>query len=226
MSKNVILIGSGGHAKVVCDALIEMQRPPLLLTDTNPERWGSSVLGIVIKGGDLLIAQSDPAEVDLANGIASVRDTNVRRRVFQTWAPRGFRFVSIFHPSSVIARDVLMGEGVQVHAGAVIQPSTWLGDNVLVNTKSSVDHDCRIGSHCHIAPGATISGFVELGVGVHVGTGATLIQGIKIGDHSTIAAGAVVVHDVPGDSIVKGVPGVVQPILRKSRCGCDENEPL
>lgn len=207
---NIIVIGSGGHASVVCDSLILMGRKPLFCTDSSEQRWGAHVLDVLVKGSDDQIAIFDSKDILLANGIASVKNTDTRRRIFEDWTRKGFRFVSIQHPSAVVGSQVGRGQGVQLFAGAIVQPSARLGDNVIVNTHATVEHDCVIGDHCHIAPGATISGFAQLAFGVHVGTNATIIQRIHIGANSTIAAGAVVVCDVPENSLVIGVPGVIR----------------
>ena len=94
-------------------------------------------------------------------------------------------------------------------AGVVIQPSSMIGRNAIINTRASVDHDCIIGDHVHIAPGVTLSGAVRVEEGAHVGTGCTVIQGVQIGRNSTIGAGSLVLKDVPARTTVYGVPGRV-----------------
>ena len=76
----------------------------------------------------------------------------------------------------------------------------------IINTKTSIDHDCTIGDHTHLAPGVTINGAVQIHNGVLVGTGATILQTVNIGENSVIGAGAVVLHDVPNDVTMAGVP--------------------
>ncbi|MCD8178187.1 MAG: sugar O-acetyltransferase, partial [Tannerellaceae bacterium] len=41
------------------------------------------------------------------------------------------------------------------------------------------------------------------------GAGATILQGVTIGENSIVAAGAVVSKDVPGNTIVGGIPAKV-----------------
>jgi acetyltransferase-like isoleucine patch superfamily enzyme len=45
-----------------------------------------------------------------------------------------------------------------------------------------------------------------IGNDVWIGTGAIILAGITIGDGSIVGAGSVVTHDVPGNSVVGGVP--------------------
>lgn len=91
-------------------------------------------------------------------------------------------------------------------AGAVVQAGARMEDNVLTNTKASVDHDCCIGEHSHIGPGATLSGGVRIGAGCHIGCGATIIENIQIGRGVMIGAASLVIAPVPDSTSVRGVP--------------------
>lgn len=209
MSAPVLVIGGGGHAKVLIEALLAGSALVAGIVDADPARVGESVLGVPVLGGDEVVEQFPPGEILLVNGIGSVRSPELRKRIFERFTSRGYSFAAVVHPSAVIAGDVQLGAGAQVMAGAVIQPGAVIGRNAIVNTRAAVDHDCRIGDHCHLAPGVTLSGDVVVGEAAHIGTGATVIQGITIGDGSTVGAGAVVVRDVPPGVTVTGVPAKV-----------------
>lgn len=204
-----IILGAGGHARVLIDALQLNGYNIMGLVDNDVDKIDGSILGIPVIGSDTVIYNYSPVEVQLVNGLGSISSTVMRERLYKTFKTFGYQFISIVHPSAIIARNVQLHEGIQVMAGAVIQTDSYIGENSIVNTKASVDHECRIGSHVHIAPGAILSGGVQVGDGVHIGTGATIIQGVKIGQGSLIAAGAVVVRDVPPGVTVMGVPGKV-----------------
>lgn len=208
MDRAVIVIGAGGHARVLLDVLSQMDGMHVLgLTDANANRLGETVSGRPILGDDRWLLQAHaPDTVVLVNGLGSVRDTRLRREVFELFKARNFRFERVVHRSAVMAEDIRLGEGVQVMAGAIVQAGAALGDNVLINSGAVVDHDCNIGDHAHIAPGVTLSGNVIVGAGAHVGTGACVIQGLRIGNDALVGAGAVVVRDVPDGAVVMGVP--------------------
>jgi len=99
-------------------------------------------------------------------------------------------------------------------AGAVVQAGCRIGENVIVNTRASIDHDCDIEAHAHVAPGAVLSGCVHVGERAHIGAGATVIQGLTIGAGAIVGAGAVVVDGIPDGVTVVGVPAR---ILRPAR---------
>ncbi|OHC75509.1 MAG: sugar acetyltransferase [Rhodospirillales bacterium RIFCSPLOWO2_12_FULL_58_28] len=206
MNRPVIIIGAGGHAKVVIDALLLIGIKVFAAADIDPARRGQSILSIPIIGEDRIAAEHAPDSVMLANGIGSTGNPKARRAVFYRFKKLGYVFRTVIHPSAVIARDVEIGEGCQIMAGVVIQTGVRTGINSIINTRSSVDHDCRIGDHVHIAPGVTLSGAVIIGDGAHLGSGATVIQECSIGNDCIIAAGAVVVDNVAPGIVVRGVP--------------------
>lgn len=206
MSSPVIIIGSGGHAKVLIDTLIKQNIAILGITETNDNLLNNSILGIPIIGDDEVITNYSPQKIALVNGIGSTISTKKRAEIYSTFKKLGYRFASVIHPSVIIGEDVKLAEGVQLMAGVIIQSGSIIGENTIVNTKASIDHDCIIGSHVHIAPGVTISGNVRIGGNTHIGTGATIIQGLQVGNDSLVAAGAVVVNNIPNNVKAIGVP--------------------
>lgn len=209
IAKPVIVLGAGGHAKVLISALRRLKADILGATDADPTRKGSTILDVPVLGDDSLVAAHGPDQILLVNGLGSTHSTAARRALHEAFSKRGYRFATIIDPLALIAGPVEIGEGAQILAGAVLQPNVRIGANVIVNTRASVDHDCVIGAHAHIAPGVTLSGSVKVGEGAHIGTGASVIQGIRIGAGSVIGAGAAVITDVPDGATVVGIPARV-----------------
>jgi len=205
----VIVLGAGGHAKVLIDVLRLTKRAVIGALVPDRQLWGKEIFGIPILGGDGQLERYSAEEIELVNGIGSVGDLEKRFQIFEEFKIKGFHFSSVVHPSAVIAEGVFMGEGVQVMAGCVIQPDCKILENSICNTSVAVDHDCRIGSHCHLSPGVILSGAVLVGDHTHIGTKAAVIQGIRIGSNCSIAAGSVVVNDIRSNTKVKGVPAAV-----------------
>jgi UDP-perosamine 4-acetyltransferase len=194
MSKPVAVLGGGGHARVVIDVLRLMRRDIIGIID--PRQPVDLPPGLAWIGSDL--SQLQPAEVELAIGVGSidVGSKNPRPRLFDDARRAGFTLATLIHPSAILAGDARWGEGCQIMAGCVIQPGTVLGENVLVNTRASIDHDCRIAGNVHLAPGTVLSGAVTVGDGSHLGTGANVIQGIQIGREVMVAAGCTITSNL------------------------------
>jgi len=204
MNLPLIILGAGGHAKVLIDALRGAEIRGL--TDPGSDRAGQQVLGVPWLGADDVLSSHPPDAVQLVNGLGTVRVAPRRRALFELCKAKGYRFATVVHASAVIASDVDLAEGTQVMAGAVVQAGSQIGENTIINTGAVVDHDCRVGRHVHIASGAVLSGYVDVGDRVHIGAGATVIQGIRIGAGCLIGAGAVVIRDVLAGATVVGVP--------------------
>lgn len=204
MSKPVIIIGAGGHARVLHDCLRMLGVDVLGALDKSP--LSNCCFELPILGDDSAIAAYSPRNVELINGIGSVVDTHLRAVIYEKFKKLGHVFRTVVHPTAVMAQDCILGEGVQVMARAVVNTGTNIGYNSIINTGAIVDHECYIGNHVHIAPGCTLSGGVQVGDGTHIGTGATVIQGIRIGEQALVAAGAVVIRDVPPGGRIAGVP--------------------
>jgi sugar O-acyltransferase (sialic acid O-acetyltransferase NeuD family) len=207
MSLPVIVLGGGGHAKVLIDALLLLHREVLGYTDAGGE--GTTILGLFRLGDDKKILEYDPKGLKLVNGVGSISSVSLRRRLYEQFRRKGYCFESVIHPSTTISLDVRFGEGVQIMAGAVVQAGSRLGVNTIINTGALVDHDCDIGAHVHIAPGAILSGNVHIEDGALIGMGARIIQGLAIGAKSVIGAGSVVIGNVPEGVTVVGVPGKI-----------------
>lgn len=206
MNLPVIILGAGGHAKVLVDALQLAAVKIVGIVDTDAGTHGTSLLGVRVLGGEEVLPLHDPKQVRLVNGLGSVGLPEKRRQLFESFRKRGYTFQSVLHPSAVIGSGVILGEGAQIMAGAVVQTGARIGMNVILNTGVRVDHDCVVGAHAHLAPGAILCGGVRVGDASHVGAGATVIQEVVVGAGCLIGAGALVLADVPAGVTAVGVP--------------------
>lgn len=206
MSSSVIVLGGGGHAKAVINALLMAGIPVKGFITPDIEDQCNDILNVKRLGTDDFLRFIDPSEVKLVNGIGSVGRPGIRKKIFDSYRRLGFSFENVVHPSVILPAHIRLQEGVQLMAGVIAQPGCQIGSNTIVNTRSILEHDCLIGENVHISPGAVICGEVRVENNVHIGAGATVIQGIHIGENSIVGAGSVVIHDVPEGVTVVGVP--------------------
>ncbi|HLX79280.1 MAG TPA: acetyltransferase [Burkholderiales bacterium] len=202
----VILIGAGGHARVLLDVLGRCGVAVAGLTDVDAGKHGKLLAGVRVLGSDEVLGRHPPAKTILVNAMGSAESMSLRQKVYERLKKEGYRFLTLVHPSAVIAPDAVLGEGVQVMAGAIVQPGVKIDANSILNTGAQVDHDCLIGAHVHLAPGATLSGSVTVGDGTHIGTAAAVVQCLRVGRGCLVGAGAVVTEDVADGERVAGVP--------------------
>jgi sugar O-acyltransferase (sialic acid O-acetyltransferase NeuD family) len=187
----VALFGASGHARVVADVLERaglFEIAGLIVSDLPA---GTPCFGYRVLG----------SEMDLPRLIQFLARIE---RVCPS-----LRFVSAVHPSAQIGRDVTIGDGSAIMAGAVVNSGSQIGPFGIVNSKASLDHDARMGAFASLAPGATVGGNVEIGEFSAISLGASVIQRVRIGSHSVVGAGALVLRDLPDRIVAFGVPAVV-----------------
>lgn len=212
----VIVIGAGGHAAVVADALIAAGRTVLGFVDADPAKTGTCVMGLPVIGDESALDAHRGRGIELANGIggpgsaASVAQGTLRRRVQQRLSSEGWAFAGVRHPGAIVAPSAQLGPSTQVMAGAVVQPCAQVDDGAIVNTRAVVEHHAHVGAFAHIAPGAVLCGEVLVGEETHVGAGAVVRQGIQLAARVVVAAGAAVARDVLS-GVVAGVPARAWP---------------
>jgi len=198
----VIVLGTGGHAAVLIDALQRSGRIVLGCLSPDGATGAAGPLGTEILGDDTVLNRYQPGAVGLVNGVGSTDTAQAsgglaRHHLHRTWHRRSFVFASVIHPAATVAAGCDLAAGVQVMAGAVVQTGTRIGAGSIVNTGARIDHHCSVGELVHIAPGATLCGGVSVGDGAFVGAGATVIPGIAIGAGARIGAGMTILADVP-----------------------------
>ncbi len=204
--RGVLIIGAGGHAKVVADILLCAGFAVIGFVDDDPTTWGQQRLGLPVLGASDTYASHEPGGL-----IMGIGDNKTRMQVVLRLGPQADKlWRPAVHPRATLAASVLVGHGVVVAAGAVVNPDSVLGDHVIINTGATVDHDCEIGNYAHIAPGVHISGGVRVGMGTLIGVGASVAPGRTIGAGVIVGVGAAVVHDLPDGVTAKGVPARYQ----------------
>jgi sugar O-acyltransferase (sialic acid O-acetyltransferase NeuD family) len=204
LAKRIVVVGAGGHAKVVIATVEAAGGTVVSVLDDDREKWEKSLLGHRVSGP--IETGSWPADVSFLLAIGH----NQTRAAFAQLLPGPFAVV--IHPSAVVHPSVVLGAGTVVLAGSVIQPDARLGRHVIVNTRASIDHDCVLDDYVHVAPGVSLAGGVRLMSGVLMGINSGAIPGATVGAGSVIGAGGIVIGSVPDGVTAVGVPA--RPLAR------------
>ena len=195
---SVLVIGAGGHAKVVIATLRAAGAAVAGVLDDDAAKHGHTVLDVPVLGSVERAAVGDH-EVVIAVG-----HNAVRKRIADV-LPEA-RWATVVHPSAVVHASVQLGAGTVVFAGAVVQPDTRVGAHTIINTGASADHDNVLGDYVHLAPGTRLAGDVTLEEGVFMGIASAVLPGVRIGAWTTVGAGGVVTRDLPAGVTAVGVP--------------------
>ena len=204
MKKKLLLIGGGGHCHSVLDSIIMTSvYDEIGIVDNDNQ----SYLGVQTIGTD------DDIPSLIKNGwnyafitVGSIGNTKTRRRLFEMIRGYGLMIPSVIDLTAVVAKGVVISQGVFVGKNAVVNTGTLVGENAIINTGSIVEHDCEIGAFSHISPGSILCGQVKVGMDSHVGAGTVVRQSIIIGNSTLIGAGSVVVKNIPDNVKAFGNP--------------------
>lgn len=211
MFNRLVIIGAGGHGKVISDIALKNGYTDIVFVDDGAT---GERLGYPIIGTSNLIKPLNDGKTDF---VIAVGDNGVRKKIAQR---NDVNWVTLIHPSAQIGLDVKIGEGTVVMANAVINSSATIGKHCIINSGAIVEHDNIIGDYVHISPRAALGGTVTVGNDTWIGIGATIVNNLSICAGCTIGAGAVVIYDIKKSGIYVGVP--VEKIKPNSRLKKDD----
>lgn len=203
MPKNVVIIGAGGHAKVIADIITKSNDNVIGFLDDNLSLQGNRIyLDKKVIGTTKDIDKYKEYYFVIGIGNNSTRENLA--------TSHDLKWYTAIHPSAIIANEVSIEEGSVIMAGTIVNTGTKIGKHCIINTKSSIDHDNIIGNYTHISPGATLAGTVHIKERVWICAGATIINNITIAKNNIIGAGSVVIKDINEENgTYIGVPAKV-----------------
>lgn len=210
MGDQLIIVGDGGHAKVIID-IIRHSTDYVIIGVTSGKTDNKNIMNIPVIGSDEQL--TDIFDNGVENVFIAIGDNKKRSDLAIYSRKIGFNLINAISKHTYISPNVELGKGIAIMPGVVINPDSMIGDNSIINTGSTIDHDCRISCNVHIGPGCNLAGKVTIGEGAFLGIGCKCIPGITIGPWSIIGAGSVIVNDVPPFSKVYGVPGKVRNLI-------------
>jgi sugar O-acyltransferase (sialic acid O-acetyltransferase NeuD family) len=209
--KKVIVVGSGGHAKVVIDILQEMianeSKIEIIGVTSNLLAIAEVFFGFKVLGTDEIIKNySNNDNYMVAMGLGGYRDNTLRDKIFHYVKDFGINFINAIHPSAIISKSVKLGEGVVIFPGVVINTDVMIGDNSIIATLASIDHETIIENNVLVSAGVTVGAYAKIGSGTLLALGSKVISGVTIGRNVLVASGAVVVSNIDDNKTVFGIP--------------------
>ena len=198
----IVLIGAGGHAKVIVDILKASGKQIAGFYDDHPQ---AELEDLTLLGKIEDITNDQPEY----RFIIAIGNNEVRKKIAAQLEGLGCKIGTAIHPAAIIGSNVEVGEGTVVMANCVINHSASIGAHCIINTAATVDHDCKIKDFVHLSPGAHLAGNESIGSGSHIGIGSSVIQSVKVGAGSVIGAGGVVINNIPDHTVAVGCPAKV-----------------
>lgn len=196
MMNKLIIIGAGGHGRVIAEiAELNGYNDISFLDDAN-------------NSNPLTIGRTDQIKkyISTCDFFVGIGDNAARERFIHVIEKQHGSLVSLIHPKATVSKSAIIGYGSVVMAGAVINTGAKIGNGVIVNTCSSIDHDSVICDFVHVSVGAHIAGATKIARNSFIGAGATVINNVSIFENCIVGAGATVISDLTESGTYVGIP--------------------
>jgi UDP-perosamine 4-acetyltransferase len=204
-----LIIGAGGHARVVYEILhSDLNADLMAFVDNSPRGSQEEIMGVPVIGPHGVV--EDQIE-DGAKGVSiAVGDNEIRANHYEKFTDMGLTPINAVHDNAHISPNASIRHGVVIQSSAEVMTNSVIGDNSIINTGAIVEHETTVGDHTHIGPGTTIAGRVDIEDGVDIGMGCDIKEHVHIGENAVVGAGSVVLDDVPADTMIAGSPAEVK----------------
>ena len=201
MNDKLLIIGAGGHGKVIADIALKMNKwKSIAFLDDNQNIKSSMGIDII---GRISDAYSFIKDCDI---FVAIGNNETREKIQNKLELEGAIIPVLIHPDAVIGEQVKLGNGTAVMAGAVINCCTMIGKGCIINTGATIDHDNAIEDFVHISPGAHTAGAVRIGNRTWLGMGCLVINNIDITSSCIVGAGSVIINNITEAGTYVGVP--------------------
>ncbi len=197
MFNRLVIIGAGGHGKVISDIASKIGYTNIAFADDNADGFCLNY-PIICKSSNIEMQNDGNTDFVIAVG-----DNAIRKRIAEE---HNVNWVTLIHPSAQIGADVKIGVGTVVMAGAVVNSCATIGEHCIINSSAVIEHENVIEDYVHISPRVALGGAVHVGKGTHIGIGASVKNNLEICENCTIGAGAVVVKNIREPAIYIGIP--------------------
>lgn len=204
MTKDLVLVGGGGHCKSVIDAAIGAGFRIIGVLDTSGN-IGKSILDIKIIGDDSLIYQYINSAMFVVT-VGSIKKTELRIKLHNMIINAGGKLATIVAPTAYVSKYATIGQGSVILHNTCINAEAKIGESCIINTFSNIEHEAEIGDFSHISTGAMINGACKIGRSVFIGSQSVLAQCISIADYAIVSAGTFVSKDIQEKGIYAGNP--------------------
>ena len=147
--KSLLIIGAGGHGRVVAE----------IAEDLGYER-----IGFLDDNSEAAIGKLEDMEqfTEYGEAVCAIGNNKVRKQVLDRLERAGYRIPYLIHPSAYISRSAVIEKGVVIEPGAVVNANSRIGYGSIISVGTIVDHDTVIGVCAHINAGAIVKAGAEV----------------------------------------------------------------
>lgn len=211
---NLLIVGDGGHGKVVFDTAQQSKKYNKIAFLVNYDSI-YKIDGIeYYKENEISYKR---LLKEFSNIIVAIGDNKIRLEKSLMLKRIGFNLETVIHPYSYVSKYAKIEEGCFIGANSVINAFAKVGKACIINTGSIVEHECVLGEGVHLSPNVSMGGQTRIGDLTWVCIGSCIAHKICIGKKVVIAAGSCVIKNVEDSVMVAGVPGHIVNSTKNSK---------
>ena len=203
--EKIVLLGFGGHAKSIIDTIETLKKYEIVGISDVVEKQGERYRKYSVAYRDEQLEYLfDSGIKNLFISVGYMGNSKIRNELFLLAKKIGYSFPPIIDPTAIVAKDVIIEEGVFIGKSAIVNADAKIHKMAIINTGSIIEHESEIGDFTHIAVGTVICGQANIGNNSFVGSNATIIQNIQVGNDVIIGAGCVVRKNLENGCLYTG----------------------
>jgi len=206
LTRDIILIGGGGHCKSCIDVIESTGHYRIFGILDVPEKIHQKLLGYSIIGSDNDIPKYAGNGIGFLITAGHIKSGSLRKKIYEQVKAANGILETVIAGTAHVSSHAKLGEGTIVMHHAVVNADAYIGYNCIVNSHALVEHDAKVGNHVHLSTMSVVNGGCSIGSGTFIGSNSVVNQGITISDDVTIGAGAVVHRDISSAGTYAGNP--------------------
>lgn len=209
MIKQIIIIGSGGHAQVVASEIIKSKKYELLgFVDKNNKKK------IILKYKNInfriigTLKEINKFDFSKIGFVCAIGDISLRYKIISDLNKKysKLKWKNVISDYSNVDGSTILGKGNMIISGATINVNCKIGNHNIINTNCSIDHNAKIGNFINISPGVNVAGSVKIKDKSFIGMNSSIKERIIVERNVVVGANSFVNINCKQNSTYFGIP--------------------
>lgn len=142
MNKNLLILGAGGHGKVVKEIAEALGYKNIAFLDDNSQE----AIG--------KISDSKAFVNDYQEAFVGIGNNKFRGELLSRLEQEGFTIPVLIHPMAYISKTAIIEKGTVVEPKAIVNANSKVSRGCIISVGAIVDHDVVLEDYVHVNAGA------------------------------------------------------------------------
>lgn len=201
--KNLVIIGNGSYSAMMKRYIELTDFGSVLAFAVDEKCIRESVLeGSPVIPLETLRNEFPPEKVELIMGIGYTQMGQIRKEIFETCKIWGYQFANYIHPTAILEKNVILGEGNNILEGVILEESVRLGNANLLFGGSMIAHETTVGNYNTFSVKAVVAGAATIRDNCFLGASSAVKDHVTLKDYVLIGATAFAFKDMEEYSVV------------------------